>query len=588
MVATARESRQFEKLTGSLRRFGAAYWTVPTKSQGYAPFVFRPAQRLLYAAILRQMRERGFVRLNVLKCRQVTCTSFCTRYMMHSVFRVPALTCLTIAHDERLPSQWLVRCRENYDQTPWDMRPAAESSQGFQMRFANGSRYYIGSAQGGFPAVGDTVHRLHLSELGRWDKPPISVDPLAVLAPLQPAIPSGADRVGTVIIRESTGVTRGDYWHGLWLEGKSAAQEYRNLFLPWYLVAGYRRDDLAAQVGGWTEYERSVSIIALERHRVRLSDAQVAWRRNELSQSPWFGNEALFNAEYPATEDEAFCSPGATVFTAEQIARARATVRPPVWRGALLSGVRPERFNLLPSSVGGELWIWEKPKEGFHYAIGADCQWGKGTTSDFDAADVECLETGKIAARWWGRRDMGAWALLLASLGHYYNVACLGPERNSRAAEGVILPLLGLAGNDWNYPNLYIRDPLKRWGVRQAQDFGFLTDEHTKPGLIVSAMQQLTPPREMDWADEGAVDEMGAYIRNERNELSAPKGQNDDRLMARLITAEVARSARANLPGAAEPDPYAGMSDFQRRALEHAAAKNAEDAASLRPVGDNY
>ncbi|MBE3038737.1 MAG: hypothetical protein IMZ62_07985 [Chloroflexi bacterium] len=561
--------------------FASSYWEVRLKSGGFAPFDLNLGQTLVDQDFRRQMDERGYVRQNDLKCRQIGDTTYWTRRALHYAMMYSGRTALTIAHEERLPQEWFAKCRETFEKTPNAIRPGTQNVQGYQLRFDNGSRYYIGSAQGGFPAVGDTVHFLHLSELGRWDKPPISIDPQRVLTPLDPAIPTGEARYGTVVVRESTGVMRGDYWHKTWQAGKERGSEFTNIFLPWFLCGEYRREDLAAEIVSLTPYEQEL-VRTAKRYGVDMTHAHLAWRRVSIRESPFFGNTDLWAAEFPATEDEAFMSAGLAEFTREEIAKARLTVREPLWRGHIIMGDRPDKFELVGTDAGS-LMIFdhdprkgERPRSSHLFGIGADVQWGeRSKTLDFDCAFAESANTRKVAAELYGRWNMGQYALQLAGLGHYYNQAVLAPERQGMAAEGVIRPLLGQAANNWSYPNLYYRDTLKRMGIRKYEDYGWSTTPHTKPELI-ALTHQLLSFSEMDWADSAAVDELASIIKQENQTIGAPVGQHDDKWMSRMITEKVTLSIDVP-PETSETDDWDKLNSHQQRMAEYIEAEQERD-----------
>ena len=541
------------------RNFAEALWTIPTKSHGFVPFKLMRAQQMVDDEYERQMDERGFVRMNNLKCRQVGDTSYWTRRALLYVLHRPAVTALTVAHEKSLPGQWLTRCRRNVEETPSCLRPAQEAEQGYQLSFTNGSRYYIGSAQGGFPGVGDTIQFLHKSEAGRWDKPPISKDPDEVLIPLAPAIPTGDDRIGTVDITESTGVMVGDWWYRKWMSGKDPEDECTNLFLPWFLVETYRRTDLESEVIDLSSDEQAM-VKEAGRYDIDLSHAQIAWYRNELRQPPYYGNLDEFRAEYPATEDEAFMSPGASIYTPRQIRNARATVRTPIWRGNLL-GVEnaPSQRQLSPNAESGELFILEWPDERYHYCLGADCMWGRKKENDWDYHHIECLETGKVVAWCKGQYTMPEWGWKIAASGFLYNTCPVAPERNGQAgsaADGVMNALLGNVYG-WRYPNIWIRsDDAKLRGFR-PDDYGWWTDNPSK-GQLIAYSQGQTDLAAFDWANAEAVDQMATIIRREDNSIGAPEGSHDDAWISRLITAYVANRLRPQTDLYVTPEPQKG------------------------------
>lgn len=588
MTTAAPEISGISDLCGSFRAMAASFWRVPSKSAGYVPFIMRPGQFILDNEYERQMDERGFVRINSLKCRQVANTTWARLRAHHYTQYREAVTALSVAHEQRLPEQWLQWTRDCWERTPPQLRPERETTQGHVLRYSHGSRYYIGSAQAGFVGVGDTIHFLHLSELGRWDKPPISVDPQSVLYPLNPAIPAGDDRFGSVVIRESTGVMRGDYWYRTYQAGKERDSEYVNLFLPWFLVPEYRRDDRVREIVSLTEYEQSI-VREARRWGVVLDKAMLAWRRMDIRQDPFFGDEELWAAEFPAVEDEAFMSPGLTVYNAEEIRKARSTEREPLWRGEILPKANPVEFELVGSDAGNLVMFDHDPRRGQrpagNWAIGADCQWGvKGDDPDYDAAASERIEDGRLGCYLHGRWPMGDYARMLAALGYYYSgdrgPARLAPERNTEGGKQLIRPLMGLAANDWSYPRLYVWSKDKHFGAYAPEDLGWQTDKNTKPALIAMSHQFLLDGY-FDWAWGRAIDEMASIIKREDLSVGAPEGAHDDLWMARLIAARVAHEERVSRSAEPYSPDLSNLSDYQRRIMEHVAERDERDSGKM-------
>ena len=534
MIAPGEARRQL----GHLRDFGLyarAYWRLYDKQGVELAFRLNPAQARLEAVIREQQAAGEPVRLRVLKYRQAGISTWATARMQHHVQTHRGSTALSIADKMDLPAQWLRRARTWHEQTPEALRPTAGATNANELWFkALQSRYYIGSAEGTTPGMGATIQCIHCSECASWR------DPDSVLADLLPALPPGPR---TAVIQESTGRSVGDWWHQRYLEAKAGEGGYRAIFLPWWIQPEYRRDP--GEVLEVTEDERALTAAGCDK-------AQLAWRRWMIA-TEFHGDEQVFANQFPSTEEEAFLAGGLSVFTPEQVRLARETVREPVWRGDLLPKPNPSEYALEGNESGG-LVVWEQPDERYKYVVGADVQWGVKDTADFDAAYVECLDTGRVVAALHGHWDMGRYACLLAALGHHYNAAVLAPERNSQAASGVVAVLRGLAGNDWAYPNVWIRSGDLKLRDHRAEDYGWLTNEHTKAEIIAFAKEQ-TLAGGFDWADGSCVDEMAAYIRDEKGRLTAPEGAHDDRLMARMITANVAHRVRArvDLWKAAEP-----------------------------------
>ncbi len=124
-------SSTLEDVKATLFNFGfyaAHYWTLSDKSGKIVPFNLNRCQRVLDAEYERQMDERGFVRMNVLKLRQGGVTTWATGRATHFVHTNPS-TALTLAHDDKLPPVWLARCRMWRDMTPEIIRPHVGTTQ---------------------------------------------------------------------------------------------------------------------------------------------------------------------------------------------------------------------------------------------------------------------------------------------------------------------------------------------------------------------------------------------------------------------------------------------------------------------------
>jgi len=551
--------------------YARAWLTINDKWGRRVRFVPKASQMAIWRAAQEQRATNMPVRLRILKYRQAGISSYCTAWAQHAAQTHVGLNALSIAHKLDLPAQWLRRCRGWYDELPPALRPGKGATNANELWFDGlQSRYYIGSAQGNFPAMGDTLRFIHCSEMASW--PMLGVDPDALLADMLPAVPPGPD---TWIVQESTGRSVGDWWYKAYYAAKRGEVDYRSIFLPWYIDPDYKEDDTSDILSPNSEEKALLA--------VGVTKEQLAWRRKVI-RSEFHGDERLFANQFPATEEEAFLSAGANVFTSEEVALAMGTVRKPVWCGEVVPRKNPAEYQML-GTEGGRLLVWKHPRKDRHYAIGADCQWGSKDAADYDAAYVESVEDNEVVARWWGRCDMYSWARTLASLGHYYNKAVLAPERNSEAARGVILPLMGLVG-DWRYPNLWVRNKTKPYGSIAPVDFGWLTDAHSKPELVMFIHEAIKSNRGMDWADEGAVEEMASYIVDERMRMTAPPGQNDDRLMARMITERVAHDIRADLASRPMESDYGELTDFQHRVLEYLEReREADERAEMAAAG---
>jgi len=235
------------------------------------------------------------------------------------------------------------------------------------------------------------------------------------------------------------------------------------------------------------------------------------------------------------------------------ISAARETVREPIWRGNLLADPEtkdPSRARLIPNE-SGEVEIWEMPDERYHYVIGADCMWSKKAEgSDWDVLYVERLEPdetgrGPLCAKIRGKWSLTHWGWLIGAMGWQYNCCPVAPEitgQESAEGQGVLGVLLGEVG-EYRYPNVWIRSKRNSLRGGRVEDYGWDTSSVTKP-LLLGLSQTGSLERTLDWCDKGAVDEQAMIIHRKNGSVGAPEGKHDDRWMARLITAEVAKRQR--------------------------------------------
>lgn len=586
MATALSDQLKLAKLMRDFPRYAAGLWKVQPKVGQPRPFKLNNAQLVCQYSIDQQRKAGKPVRQKFLKYRQGGISTYTCGLMQHGTQTERGCIALSIADKLDLPRQWLRRAKEWLRQTPSMLKPIAKATNQIELYFEElASRYYIGSAEGTTPGMGDTIRRFHGSEVAKW------AHPLDMLDDLLPAVPLAPE---TYVIFESTGEMVGDYWHKGWWASRRGEDDYVALFLPWFIHEEYvldasdiidltpREMDIISAGERWAkESPEHAALIGFQ----GVSREQLAWRRSSMSGDPFFGDEDAFACKYPSTPEEAFLAGGRQIYNVSEVTKARETEREPLWRGEILPSANPEKFELVGSEGGSLAFYDHDPSKGQlpagNWAIGADCQWGvKGDDPDYDAAWSESLESGRVGLHLHGRWPMGDYARILASLGHYYSgssPAVLAPERNNEGGKQLIRPLMGLAGNDWRYPNLYVWSKDKPYGTWMPSDLGWQTDKNTKPALIAMSHQFFVDGA-FDWACAAAVDELASIVKHDDLSVGAPEGAHDDRWMSRLITARVAHETRIQmLIDLPDPD-LSSLSDHQRRTYEHAAQMDLNDA----------
>lgn len=174
----------------------------------------------------------------------------------------------------------------------------------------------------------------------------------------------------------------------------------------------------------------------------------------------------------------------------------------------------------------GELRLWQEPKHGYHYVIGADVAEGleKG---DYSCADVICIESGLQVAQWHGHIAPDLFAKVLIALGYWYSKATITCEANNHGI------LTNTILRDSNYPNVYIQKSLEDKGSdeKETRRVGFLTTSRAK-SLIIDQLASVLRENESGIVCAETINEMMTYIVEENGSYNAAPKCFDDRVMS--------------------------------------------------------
>lgn len=184
----------------------------------------------------------------------------------------------------------------------------------------------------------------------------------------------------------------------------------------------------------------------------------------------------------------------------------------------------------------GETLVWEEPKAGHPYVIGADTA---GEGSDWFVACVIDNSTGRLVAKYRTQTDEDLFAREVWCLGMWYNQALVGIEANFSTHPIKELSRL-------RYPRQFVRqieDNLTHV-VREA--LGFKTDRLTRP-VIIAELQGIMREHPELVDDEDCLNEMLTFARNSKGRPEAVEGAHDDCVMALAITYYVRQQQRATV-----------------------------------------
>ncbi len=184
----------------------------------------------------------------------------------------------------------------------------------------------------------------------------------------------------------------------------------------------------------------------------------------------------------------------------------------------------------------GETLVWEEPKAGHPYVIGADTA---GEGSDWFVACVIDNSTGRLVAKYRTRTDEDLFAREVWCLGMWYNQALVGIEANFSTH-----PIKELSR--MRYPRQFVRQVEDSLTHVVRESIGFKTDRLTRP-VIIAELQGIMREHPELIDDEDCLNEMLTFARNSKGRPEAVEGAHDDCVMALAITYYVRQQQRATV-----------------------------------------
>lgn len=375
------------------------------------PFKLRPSQQIFTNQIVKQYAEKGMVRAIVLKSRRVGISSEADGLLlMHALAREQAHARI-VAH--------VSDTAEGLFRVPRDLARALPINIGDIM-----TRHIVVKHKGGDSLLdlatagkesggrGLTLSALHLSEAAQFP----GEDSFTALLP---AVSEGPD---TLVVVESTAYGRvgpGRVFYDFW----KAAVAGRNGYIPVFI--GFLDDPICmgdpadADDAPATDLERELMSAPFN-----ASKAQIAWVRQTL-ENKCQGLEPKFMQEYPWTPEVAFIATGDPAFPSDEMHYVRECIVQPGLKGRMIWNGDMPQFE--KDNRNGQLLVWEEPKIGHHYYVGADAAVGM-ESGDFAAYAVLDGTTGNYVARYSDRITPDTLADYLNCVGRWYNKAMLNIE----------------------------------------------------------------------------------------------------------------------------------------------------------------
>jgi hypothetical protein len=270
-------------------------------------------------------RNRGRVRVIILKARQQGCSTYIGARFYHKATHVRGQQVFILTHEQAATDNLFDMANRFHEYCPGLMRPHTGAANAKELNFDRlDSGYTVGTAGTRATGRSRTLQLFHGSELAFW---PNAADHFSGVLQAVPDLP------GTEVVLESTGHGLGGEFHERWQQAEAGIGDFEAIFVPWFWSDEYRREVPKDFVLDDEELE------CKDQHGLTLE--QMVWRRAKIAE---LKDLTLFKQEYPGTAREAFEFSGDDSFIKpELVMRARKANLDGI--GPLVVGADPARFG---------------------------------------------------------------------------------------------------------------------------------------------------------------------------------------------------------------------------------------------------
>lgn len=508
----------------------AGYLRIKNKKALMVPLILNFAQKKLAGVIRERRLQKRPVRVAILKGRQFGISTYCEGVTYCFTSQKSNMNSMIISADEDGSENLFEMSKlfhENMEQDQPHLAPRKKKSNEKKLEFEHmHSQILIDTAKNTKAGRSYTLHIVHLSEAAFF---PFFNKTLGAISQAVP------DEPETFVFVESTANGENEFcswWRKIKQEFNDGTTDWIPLFLSWKDHVEYDRPFRSESeekyfVESMSEKEKTIQLA----HGLTLT--QMNWRRWAII-NKCAGSETTFQQEYPLDDEEAFLTSGRRVFDHMLLAPQLEKIAKPQTRGDLAF----VNYNpILVPDAQGPLSVWEIPRRGHRYVIGADSAEGSSSTTDYASAHVLDATTRRIVATLHGKIPPDIFGDKLNLLGRWYNYALVVPEINN---QGLVTTL---KLRDLHYPNigkrmrLYIEEGIKE----EREELGFNTNNTTKP-LIVNGIAESLREMNVLIPDEDTLTELRQYmiLGNSATtgafQYGAGHGFHDDRVMSLGIT----------------------------------------------------
>ena len=322
------------RLTTDLEYFAArAPLFIKDKEGRLAPYRLNVAQKYLHNRAEAMLAKKGYVRILVIKARQLGISTYIAARFYHKAVRVFGRTVFIISHIATTTAKLFDMAKRFYDYSHETVRPESGASNVHQLTFPGmQGEYSVATAGSKESGRGTTAQLLHWSE--------VAFCPHAESIQLGVVNAIGLVR-GSEIFKESTANGPFGLFYNEVMAALAGRGDYELVFIPWFWLDEYELPldesdaPLTPEEGQYAEQYLS-KLFYITPEGV-LKDApmprdrmlrKMKWRRYKITEfATTTGNEkaglVMFKQEYPSNPVEAFQASGESLVRPEMIMEAR-------------------------------------------------------------------------------------------------------------------------------------------------------------------------------------------------------------------------------------------------------------------------
>ncbi len=484
----------------------------------------KPAQQMLLDAVKREWEAGRPPRILILKARQLGLSTITEGIMFQDSATRKLVQTLIVAHRDDSTTKLFRMNKLFFDYLPRQLQPMCKHSNAKELVFENPTRdpaekrrrpglmssIRCVTANDGM-GRSETLNNVHLSEFAFWKG-----NKNEILDGVMQAVPA---ELNTLVVIESTANGYNEF-KDLWDGAVAGENGWVPLFIAWFHEPKYRMEVTEGTV--WDEEERALM------EAYHLDPEQMAWRRWCIAVN-CHGDKRKFQQEYPSTPEEAFLFSGTPFFNNEDILLRLAAAPEPADVGTFTypepeAGEAPAGWVWSSDQRTGFIRVFAPPEPGAPYVIGGDTA---GEGSDKFTAWVVDNRTGTQVAELEFTFSELLYARQIYCLGMWYNAALIAVETNFSTYPERKL-------EEWNYPNLYVRERFDTYTRKSVKAFGFQTTPQTRPVILAGLHAVMEETAELV-VSRNTLRQMLHFVYNEDRRPEAEEGEHDDLVMAAAI-----------------------------------------------------